>query len=178
MRELIEAAPHYQLAEAYGSAQMELWQAFPLGSEKARDEALWSLKIAADRHPYEPVVVGNYAVALEYLDGKIEEATPYYLKAAELSWRRENKYGALRAVSVNLARRAERHEYRLELDEALTLYLRALEYLEASWDKGYRPGGRPAFRAGQKNLRNKINLLQERGAKPHSNGEVPPPPGS
>ena len=136
----MEVAPHYYAASTYGwlrfdefLIQMQRGEPDP----ELLEEALWALRIAYERNHYDQSTLVTFGVVLDQL-GHFEEATAVHNRSVEMGWRRENKYGAMAAMSMHLYYRGESVWMRRKSAQALGYYQRSLEYLEASRARNFK----------------------------------------
>ncbi|NNM30324.1 MAG: O-antigen ligase family protein [Akkermansiaceae bacterium] len=175
MGRIVNAAPEFAIARKYGRRCLAAYQRDPLGEAPRLAEAEAGFRLATDRNPHDAEALAHLAYVLD-LQGRLEEGTSFHVRAVDRSWRREGKYGAMAALSANLARRAERHLYKLQRPKALGLFQRALEYLDASRRTGFRAGGARQSKDFRKLLAARIEALQSEGVELESPADVPPPP--
>jgi hypothetical protein len=90
--------------------------------------------------------------------------------------RRENKYGAMGGMAMNLLSRGEALFMKRKPEQALGYYLLARQYLEASHARLFKFGGADDFAARKGFLENRIGLLQDSGIQPQAPRGVRPPP--
>ena len=175
MKKLIEASPHYSAARTYGGFFYANYGADPENGAEFLEEAHWALAIAYERNPYDQASAGNFGLVLDLL-GKHEEATPVYRRAVEMSWRRENKFGAMAAMAHHLYARGYELWMKRKPEEALGYFLLSQQYLSASLKAGFRYENREEFFFRKGELEKGISILQNAGLKPRFPAGIAPPP--
>ena len=177
LHKALNEAPNYSLAQQAGA--MELARATHPGlsdqdAETAAAEALRTLRIAVDRHPFDGEALVNYGSALE-LSG-LPGAGDYYRRAVEATWRRESRYGAMFLYSLSLARQAETLLDQQRPAEALGCLEQSRDYLTESWRLRYRKPGKKAYDAQIAWLNSLIRSLESAEITPTFRENSPPPP--
>ena len=181
LKRLIEKAPDYELARYYGRITLGEMLRWPKERDILVPEALWAMQMAVERHPFDAESRLNLARTLE-AGGDDEGAAREYLAGIEATWRREDKYGGMSGFADHLARRGEEYFLARKPEKALGCYRRAMEYLERSWELGYRHGGSwrvawPEYKKKLKFLQNRIEFLEGAGIQAENlDGKIPPPP--
>jgi len=175
IRRLFETAPEFRVARNYGAAHLRLYQRDPEANAEALGEAVEALRIATERHPYDGESLINYAMALGYR-GEFEKAAGYYVRAVEVTGRRENKYGAMRRFSELLWRWGEKEWLGRRPARALGLFIRSQQFLARAWERR-APGltGGSYRRLAAKRER-RIDFLKAAGIDAEFPEGVPAPP--
>ena len=130
LRGIIEQAPNFRLARNYGRVVMREMVENKEQREALLPDAIWAMKMAVERHPFDGESRLVYANFLE-VGGDEEGAVREYLKGIEATWRREDKYGGLCGFSDHLARRGLENYLARKPERALALFELALGILGA-----------------------------------------------
>lgn len=173
---IIERAPDYDLARYYGRITLTELQQRPDEREVLVPDALWAMRLAVARHPFDAESRLNLARTLE-AGGDDEAAAREYLVGIAETWRREDKYGGMTAFGDHLARKGEEAFLARKPERALALFRRANEYLEKSWTLNFRPEGGTEYLVKRKFLAGRIRFLEEAGIEAEDlDREIPAPP--
>jgi hypothetical protein len=139
-------------------------------------EAIWAMKMAVERHPFDGESRLVYANFLE-LSGDDEHAAREYLEGIEATWRRDQHYGGLGGFSDHLARRAEEYFLARDPERALAFFLRASEYLERAMELDNLHSRLKVYQMKKDHLMGRVEFLKGAGIQEANlEGEIPAPP--